>query len=56
MNTIHPSIENKLKKGIKMSAVLPFLQIIAQQQRLDLTRLSHFKKAHRYLLISINQN
>jgi hypothetical protein len=56
MNTIHSAIDNTLKKGIKMSAVLPFLQIIAKQQRLDLTRLSHFKKAYRYLLISINQN
>jgi len=45
-----------LKKGIKMSAVLPFLKIIAQQQGLDLTKLSDYKKANIFLIKSINKN
>jgi hypothetical protein len=53
MNT---TIQTNLTKGVKMSAVLPMLKIIAQQHNLDLTRLTQFNKAKRYLLISINQN
>jgi hypothetical protein len=45
-----------LKKGIKMSAVLQFLKIIAKQQGLDLTKLSDYKKANIFLIKSINQN
>jgi hypothetical protein len=53
---MHPSIDNQLTTGIKMSAILPFLKIIAAQQKLDLSKLSGFKKAKRILLISINHN
>lgn len=49
-------IQNTLPEGIKMSAILPLLKIIAAQQKLDLTKLSHYRKAKRFLLISINQN
>jgi hypothetical protein len=52
MNTI----QTNLTKGVKLSAILPMLKIIAQQQKLDLTRLTQFNKAKRFLLISINQN
>lgn len=48
--------QNNLKQGVKMSAILPMLNIIAQQQKLNLTKLSHYRKAKRFLLISINQN
>jgi hypothetical protein len=48
--------QNNLKQGIKLSEVLPMLKIIAQQQKLNLTKLSQFNKAKRFLLISINQN
>jgi hypothetical protein len=48
--------QNNLKQGVKMSAILPILNIIAQQQKLNLTKLSHYRKAKRFLLISINQN
>jgi hypothetical protein len=48
--------QNNLKQGVKMSAILPMLKIIAQQQKLNLTKLSQFNKAKRFLLISINQN
>jgi hypothetical protein len=47
--------ENKIGNQ-KMSAILPFLKIIAQQQKLNIRRLSDFKKALRYLQISIMQN
>jgi hypothetical protein len=47
--------QNSLKQGVKMSAILPMLNIIAQQQKLNLTK-SQFNKAKRFLLISINQN
>jgi hypothetical protein len=50
------TIQTNLKEGVKLSAILPFLKIIAQQQNLDLTRLTQFNKAKRFLLISINQN
>jgi hypothetical protein len=50
------TIQTNLKEGVKLSAILPFLKIIAQQQKLDLTRLTQFNKAKRFLLISINQN
>jgi hypothetical protein len=50
------TIQTNLKQGVKLSAILPFLKIIAQQQKLDLTRLTQFNKAKRFLLISINQN
>jgi hypothetical protein len=50
------TIQTNLTKGVKMSAILPFLKIIAQQQKLNLTKLSQFNKAKRFLLISINQN
>jgi hypothetical protein len=50
------TIQTNLKQGVKMSEVLPMLKIIAQQQKLDLTRLTQFNKAKRFLLISINQN
>ena len=53
---MHPTITNQLPEGIKMSAILPFLKIIAAQQKLDLRKLSHYRKAKRFLLISINQN
>jgi len=53
MNT---KIQTNLTKGVKMSAILPFLKIIAQQQNLNLTKLTQFNKAKRFLLISINQN
>jgi len=53
---MHPTIQNTLPEGIKMSAILPFLKIIAAQQKLDLRKLSHYRKAKRILLISINQN
>jgi hypothetical protein len=53
---MHHITQNNLKQGVKMSAILPFLKIIAQQQKLDLTRLTQFNKAKRFLLISINQN
>ena len=49
-------IDNQLKTGVKMSEILPELKIIAIQQKLNLTKLSHFKKAMRILLISINHN
>jgi hypothetical protein len=48
--------QTNLKQGVKMSAILPFLKIIAQQQKLNLNKLSQFNKAKRFLLISINQN
>jgi hypothetical protein len=48
--------QNNLKQGIKLSEVLPMLKIIAQQQKLDLSKLSGYRKAKRFLLISINQN
>ena len=50
------TIQTNLTKGVRLSAILPFLKIIAQQQNLDLTRLTQFNKAKRFLLISINQN
>jgi hypothetical protein len=53
---MHHITQNNLKQGVKMSAILPMLKIIAQQQKLDLTRLTQFNKAKRFLLISINQN
>jgi hypothetical protein len=53
---MHPTTQTKLTKGVKLSAILPMLKIIAQQQKLDLTRLTQFNKAKRFLLISINQN
>jgi len=49
-------IENQLTPNVRMSAILPFLKIIAAQQKLDLSKLSHYRKAKRFLLISINQN
>jgi len=52
LNCIH----NTLPEGIKMSAILPFLKIIAAQQKLDISKLSGYRKAKRILLISINQN
>ena len=52
MNTI----QTNLKPGVKMSEILPLLKIIAKQHNLDLTRLTQFNKAKRFLLISINQN
>jgi len=48
--------QTKLTKGVKLSAILPILKIIAAQQKLDLRKLSHYRKAKRFLLISINQN
>jgi hypothetical protein len=53
---MHHITQNNLKQGIKLSEVLPMLKIIAQQQNLNLTKLSQFNKAKRFLLISINQN
>jgi hypothetical protein len=53
---MHHITQNNLKQGVKMSAILPLLNIIAQQQKLNLTKLSQFNKAKRFLLISINQN
>jgi hypothetical protein len=53
---MHPTIDNTLPEGIKMSSILPFLKIIAAQQKLDLSKLSGYRKAKRFLLISINQN
>jgi len=53
---MHPTIQNTLPEGIKMSGILPFLKIIAAQQKLDISKLSHYRKAKRFLLISINQN
>jgi hypothetical protein len=53
---MHHITQNNLKKGVKLSEVLPMLKIIAQQQKLNLTKLSQFNKAKRFLLISINQN
>ena len=50
------TIDNQLTEGIKLSQIMPFLKIIAQQHNLNLTRLSHYRKAKRILLISINQN
>jgi hypothetical protein len=50
------NMQTNLKEGVKMSSVLPLLKIIAKQHNLDLTRLTEFNKAKRYLLISINQN
>ncbi len=49
-------MQTNLKEGVKMSEILPLLKIIAQQHKLDLTRLTQFNKAKRYLIISINQN
>ncbi len=49
-------ITNQLPEGVKLSAILPMLKIIAQQQKLNLNKLSQFNKAKRFLLISINQN
>jgi len=49
-------IDNQLTEGCKLSQIMPFLKIIAQQQKLNLTKLSHYRKAKRILLISINQN
>jgi len=51
-----PTIQNSLTEGCKVSQIMPFLKIIAAQQKLNLTRLSHYRKAKRILLISINQN
>lgn len=53
---MHHITQNNLKQGVKMSAILPFLNIIAQQQKLNLNKLRQFNKAKRFLLISINQN
>lgn len=54
LNTI--PIDNQLTQGCKVSQIMPFLNIIAQQQKLNLTKLSHYRRAKRILLISINQN
>jgi hypothetical protein len=49
-------IQNSLTPGCKVSQIMPFLKIISQQQNLNLTKLSHYRRAKRILLISINQN
>lgn len=54
LNTL--TIQNSLTEGCKVSQIMPFLKIIAAQQKLNLTKLSHYRKAKRILLISINQN
>lgn len=53
---MHTTITNQLTQAVKVSQVLPFLKIIGAQNRLDLTKVSQFKKAFRILNISINQN
>lgn len=50
-------INNTLPEGIKMSAILPFLKIIAAQQNLgSIKKLSVYNKAKRILKLSINHN
>lgn len=46
-----PSLE-----GVKLSQAIPFLEVIAHQNKLVLSKLSSFKKASRILLISICNN
>ena len=46
-----PSLE-----GVKLSQAVPFLKVIAHQNKLVLSKLSNFKKASRILLISISNN
>lgn len=54
---MHPTIDNQLTPGCKMSQIKPFLEILAKQHNLgSLTRLSTYKRAKRLLIISINQN
>lgn len=49
-------IDNQLTKGCKVSQIMPFLKIIAAQQKMNLNKLSNYRRAKRILLISINQN
>jgi len=54
---MHPSITNQLTKGVKKSAIDPFLEIIAAQQNLgSIKKLSVYNKAYRILKLSINHN
>jgi len=50
------TIDNQLTEGVKMSQIKPFITIICAQQKLNPKLLSHYRKAKRLLLISINQN
>ena len=56
MNPIEILIAEQKIGNQKMSEVMPFLNIIAKQQRLNIKRLSDFKRAVRYLQVSIIQN
>ena len=56
MNALEILIAEQKIGNQKMSEVMPFLNIIAKQQRLNIKRLSDFKKALRYLQVSIIQN
>ena len=42
--------------GSKLSNLMPFLTIIAKENRLQLGKLSHFKKAKKLLMYSIFNN
>jgi len=53
---MHPTIQNNLTHGVKMTQIKPFINIICAQQKLNPKLLSHYKRAKRILLISINQN
>jgi hypothetical protein len=55
LNTL--TIQNSLTEGCKVSQIMPFLKIIAQQQKLgSIKKLSNYNKAYRILKLSINHN
>jgi len=53
---MHPTINNTLPEGIKMSAIQPIVNIIAAQQKLNPKKLSEYKKIKRIINLSINHN
>jgi len=46
LNTL--SIQNSLTEGCKVSQIMPFLKIIAQQQKLNLTKFNITEKQKEY--------
>jgi len=43
-----PTIDNQLTEGCKVSQIMPFLKIIAQQQKLNLTRFHITERQKEY--------
>ena len=41
----HPTIQNNLTQGVKMSTIKPFINLICAQQKLNPKILSHYKRA-----------